>query len=110
MKKLLIAAIVAAPLSAFAEDNITQTIGIEKALETEVTTGYLDTKGAWGPISSTLGLNWKDTAADQLDMNFSSVELDVGYTFDSGVTVYANNDWDDDFKHTETTVGAKFKF
>ena len=43
-------------------------------------------------------------------MNFSSVELDVGYTFDSGVTVYANNDWDDDFKHTETTVGAKFKF
>lgn len=110
MKKLLIAAIVATPLSAFAEDNITKTIGIEKALESEITTGYFDTTGTWGSISSTIGLNWEDTAADQLNMNFSSVELDIDYSFDGGITIYADNDWDDDFKHTETTVGAKFKF
>ena len=42
--------------------------------------------------------------------NFSAMEVDVDYEVTPHVVLYMDNDYDADFKHEDTVVGAKLKF
>jgi uncharacterized Zn finger protein len=111
MKKAILAAIIfVAPFSsAIAEETKidwpTVTVGAERALESEVNTVFTST--ALGP--ATLGVTLEDTAADTGSFNITKYEADFAHDI-AGVTLYMNNDFTDDFKHSETVVGAKITF
>ena len=110
MKYLIAAATVAAfSTSAFAAE-LSTTIGAERKTEAETNHLYTDITVSEGALASTLGFNWADTAEDNGDFNFTTAEIDFSYTINETVTLYVNNDFNDDFKHTETVVGGKVKF
>jgi len=82
------------------------TVGAERELEAEVNTLYSSV--GIGAIS--LGVSMEDTSADPMAFNISKYEFDVEQPLGSHVSLYVNNDFTDDFKHSETTVGGKIKF
>ena len=85
--------------------DIKTTIGAERSLETEVNSLY----GSLSLGNIELGATFEDTAADQASFNLNKIELDL--TQDVGaVTLYMENDFNDDFKHTDTVVGARISF
>lgn len=111
MRKLGIAAIVAAFMSTSAMaagiEGLETTVGAERNTETEVNSIYSSV--GYGVVSVTTTL--EDTAADNFKFNLSTVEIDVEQPLGgTGVSVYMNNDFDSDFKHSSTVVGAKFTF
>lgn len=110
MKQFIIAAAIAAfTLPALAADTST-TIGAERKLEAETNHLFTDFSVTDGALGATLGFNWADTAVDNRDFNFSSAEVDLSYGVSDLLTIYVNNDFNDDFKQTETVVGGKVKF
>mgnify|MGYP005992847349 CR=1 FL=1 len=110
MKQLIIGAAIAAfTIPALAADTST-TFGIERKLESETNHIYYDLGVSEGALGATFGFNWADTVTDNGDFNFSSAEVDLSYGVNDLLTIYVNNDFDDDLKHTETVVGGKVKF
>ena len=81
-------------------------VGAERALEAEVNSLYSSI--AVGAI--TLGTTLEDTAADSGSFNVSKYEFDVEQPLGPNVVLYVENDFTDDFKHSETVVGGKIKF
>jgi hypothetical protein len=47
---------------------------------------------------------------DDMDASFDSFELDFAKSVNDSVEIYANNDFDVNLDHTETTIGFKVKF
>jgi len=86
-------------------DNIDVTLGAERNLEAETNAIY----GSVGLGVITVGATMEDTSADSGKFNISKYEIDSEHEI-AGLTVYMENDFDDGFKHTETTIGAKIKF
>lgn len=111
MKLLMTTAFIAvlSTTSAFSAD-LSTTIGGERKTEAETNHLYTDFAVTDGALGATLGFNWEDTAEDNGEFNFSSAEVDLSYAVNDMITVYVNNDFNDDFKHTETVVGGKVKF
>jgi uncharacterized Zn finger protein len=111
MKKSILGAIlfVASINPAVAEENAIEwpsvTIGAERALESEVNTLYTST--SLGPAS--IGVTLEDTAADTGNFSIAKYEADFEHAI-GGVTLYMENDFTDEFKHSETVVGAKITF
>ena len=52
----------------------------------------------------------EDTAADTGAFEISKYEFDVVQPLGSHVSLYVKNDFNDEFKHTETVVGGKINF
>jgi hypothetical protein len=102
-----LAMIVAASLlsSAAVADTFKFTLGTERALETEINSVY----GSVNYGIASLGATLEDTATDSGSFNISKYELDFSQPI-GPVTLYVLNDFDDDFKHSETVVGAKYSF
>ena len=86
--------------------EIDVTVGAERELEAEVNSLYT----SLGIGAITLGVTAADTAADQMAFSVSKYEFDVEQPLGSHVSVYVNNDFTNDFKHSETVVGGKIKF
>lgn len=111
MTKTIFAATMVALISAPAvaqESSIdwpSVTIGAERALEAEVNT--LSASTSLGPAS--IGVSMEDTAADTGSFNITKYEADFAHAI-GGVTLYMENDFTDEFKHSETVVGAKITF
>jgi hypothetical protein len=85
------------------------TIGAERKVDAQTNAMYLDTE--WGSILGldvVTGVNY--TVDDDADASFDSFELDASKSISENLTIYANNDFDVDLDHTETTVGFKYKF
>ena len=51
----------------------------------------------------------EDTAADSGNFNVTKYEADFSHAI-KDVTLYMKNDFTDEFKHSETVVGAKITF
>jgi len=113
--------IIAAAIAAFATPAAAQTlpampevvwpefelsVGAERALEAEVNTLY----SSVGIGAITLGTTMEDTAADTGAFEISKYEFDVVQPLGSHVSLYVKNDFNDEFKHTETVVGGKISF
>ena len=110
MKKLIVAAAFAAlSLPSFAAD-VSTTVGAERKTDAETNHIYTDFGVSEGAMGATLGFNWADTAANNGEFNFTSAEIDFSYAVTDMITLYVNNDLDDEFKQTETVVGGKIKF
>jgi len=60
----------------------------------------------------TIGTEFTSTATveENSQFNFSAMEVDVDYEVTPHVVLYMDNDYDADFKHEDTVVGAKLKF
>ena len=85
------------------------TLGAERKIEAETNAMYLDTHfGEFYTIDVTTGVNY--TVDDDMDASFNSFELDLNKSVNDSVEIYANNDFDVNLDHTETTVGFKVKF
>ena len=85
------------------------TLGAERKIEAETNAMYLDTNfGEVLGINVTTGVNY--TVDDDMDASFNSFELDLNKSVNDSVEIYANNDFDVNLDHTETTVGFKVKF
>jgi|SRR5210317_1034219 len=85
--------------------GVTTTLGMERETEAEVNATYASV----GLGAFTLGATMKDTAADQAKFNLNKIELDFAQPV-GPVTLYIKNDFNDDFKHTETVIGGKVTF
>jgi hypothetical protein len=110
MKKFIFAMIIATFSAPALADGISTVVGAERKMEAETNHIYTDFSATSGSMGATVGFNWADTAADNANFNFTSAEIDTSYTISDNLTLYVNNDWDNDFKHTETVIGGKFKF
>jgi hypothetical protein len=80
------------------------TVGIERATEAEDNT-------IWG----TVGIGFADVTLTAEDtnggMDFSMQKYEIDFSQPIGpATLYMKNDFNTDFKHTETTIGASFAF
>jgi hypothetical protein len=85
------------------------TLGAERKVEAETNAMYLDTHfGEFLTIDVTTGINY--TVDDDMDASFDSFELDFNKSVNDSVEIYANNDFDVNLDHTETTIGFKVKF
>jgi len=85
------------------------TLGAERKVEAETNAMYLDTHfGEFLTIDVTTGVNY--TVDDDMDASFDSFELDLNKSVNDSVEIYANNDFDVNLDHTETTIGFKVKF
>jgi len=86
-------------------DGVSVSVGAERELETEVNSLYSSI--SLGVLSATT--TFADTAADQASFSLNKFELDIEQPV-GPVTVYVQNDFDKDFKHTETVIGGKITF
>ncbi len=85
------------------------TLGAERKVEAETNAMYLDTHFVeFYTIDVTTGVNY--TVDDDMDASFDSFELDFAKSVNDSVEIYANNDFDVNLDHTETTIGFKVKF
>jgi hypothetical protein len=108
MLKYIIAAVAAMTISSVAlAEGLSTSVGTERNLETEINSVYSSVSYGIATVTTTL----EDTAADNMKFNLSTVEVDFAQPIGTtGVEVYMNNDFDDNFKHSSTVVGAKFTF
>jgi len=108
MFKYIVAAVAAMTISSMAVAEVLSTsIGAERNLETEINSVYSSVSYGIATVTTTL----EDTAVDNMKFNLSTVEVDFAQPIGAtGIEVYMDNDFDNDFKHTATTVGAKFTF
>jgi len=81
-------------------------VGAERALEAEVNTLY----SSIGIGAITLGTTLEDTATNTGSFNVSKYEFDIEQPLGPNVKLYVENDFTDDFKHSETIVGGKITF
>ena len=108
MTKYLVAAIALAfTTSAHAESAINYHVGAERNLDTEINSIYSGVGVSEGSLSIGAEITWKDTVADNAAFNFTQAEIDMGWAVTPHVSVYVNNDFDADFKHEDTVIGAK---
>ena len=85
------------------------TLGAEKKLEADTNAMYLDTSfGNVLGVDVTTGVNY--TVTNGLDASFDNFELDLSKELNDKIKVYANNDFDVNLNHSETTVGFAIKF
>jgi len=96
--------------SAHAESVITTTIGAERNLDTEINKLYFGPSIASGDFSLDTTVNMVDTTADNMKFNMESVDIDLDYSVTSNITLYIENAFDQDIKHSATVVGGKIKF
>jgi len=82
------------------------TVGAERELEAEINSVYSSV--AIGSLR--VGTTFADTAADQGAFSVSKYEFDVEQPLGPNVVLYVENDFNNEFKHTETVVGGKIKF
>lgn len=108
MKAIALAAALAVISSAAVAEGLdwSVTLGAERSTESEVNTLY----GSFGISNITLGAALEDTAANNGQFNISKYELDLNQPIWGGVSLYMENDFGDDFKHTDTVIGAKITF
>jgi len=108
MKKILIPALALGFISTAASaegiiPGVTATIGAERALEAESNSVF----GSVALENIEVGATISDTATT--DFELEKIEMDTHYEI-KGVTLYLENDFDKDFKHAETVIGAKISF
>lgn len=83
--------------------GITTTVGAERALDAEKNSVF----GSVSIANITAGATFANQADDTFGLD--KVELDVSHKIGE-VTLYVNNDFNSDFKHSETVIGAKISF
>jgi hypothetical protein len=112
MKKTLTLGLALALTSsvAMAEDNIGVSIGAERNLDTELNSIYVNPTITSGSLELSLKATMTDTVVDQAKFNLSGADLDLSWSATDSVTLYVENDYDADFKHTATIVGGKISF
>jgi len=96
--------------SAQAEDNFGVSIGAERNLDTELNSIYINPSIASGSLELSLKATMTDTVADQGKFNSTDADLDISWSATDVVTLYVENNFDADFKHTATIVGGKINF
>ena len=86
--------------------DISKEIGYERAMEGDTQSVY----GSLGVGPVSFGATFTDDLAVE-GIQFDNAGYDLNLSQDIGwVTVYANNDIDEDFALTETTIGLKWSF
>lgn len=96
--------------SAYAEDNFSISLGGERNLESEVNTLYINPVVTSGNISISAQGNIEDTAAKNGSFSWASTDLDISYNMLDHISIYVENNFNSDFKHTSTIVGGKVTF
>ena len=86
------------------------TIGAERKIEAETNAMYLDSHvDLWNTgIGATSGVNYD--VDNNMNATFNSFELDFDKSIGENASLYVNNDFDVNLKHTETVVGFKYNF
>lgn len=104
-KTIFVAAMVAFISAPVVAQEPSITVGAERALETEVNSLFASTSLG----TASIGVTMEDTAADSGNFNVTKYEADFSHAI-KDVTLYMKNDFTDEFKHSETVVGAKITF
>lgn len=111
MKKVMVALFaVGFASAAHAESTISTTVGIERNLDTEVNEIYFGPTINSGDFSLGITTKMLDTTADQGKFNYTSADVDLKYSVTGNLSLYIENDFDQDFKQTNTVVGGKITF
>ena len=86
------------------------TIGAERKIEAETNAMYLDSHvDLWNTgIGASSGVNYD--VDNNMNATFNSFELDFDKSIGENASLYVNNDFDVNLKHTETVVGFKYNF
>lgn len=106
MKSLILAS--AALVLATSASAFDAYVGVERDTKADNTIAYVGGEQALGDFTVSAQLNADLNKGNRGDVQ--KVELDASYAVTSNLSVYLQNDLNKDFKRTETTVGAKWKF
>jgi hypothetical protein len=115
MKTLILAGVISVMASVgFAEVNkpastFTPYFGVERETKAKINNTFIGTTTKFGDLGVTGQINWNNTTND-LNMNHEGADLDISYGVADTVSLYLKNDFNTDFEHTESTVGAKITF
>lgn len=83
-------------------------VGVERDTKADNTIAYVGGEQGLGDFTVSAQLNADLNKGDRGSVQ--KVELDASYAVTNNLSVYLQNDLDKDFKRTETTLGAKWKF
>lgn len=109
MKKLAIAALVAATLSTSAMAfDVQPYVGVERATEANTNAGVVGATTQHGMFTVMTEATFIDGENDHFDGRL--YEIDVNAAVTNNIDVYMENDFTNDMEHVETWVGAKYKF
>ena len=115
MKTLILAGVISVMASAsFAEANkpastFTPYFGVERETKAKINNTFIGTTVNFGDLGVTGQINW-NSATNDLNMIHEGADLDVSYGIADTVSLYLENDFNNDFEHTESTIGAKITF
>ena len=110
MTKYVLAVVTALLSTNVSAAEITKYVGTERNLDTEINSVYAGASVNAGALTIGTEITSTATVEDNSKFNFSAMEIDVDYEVTPHVVLYMDNDYDADFKHEDTVVGAKFKF
>jgi len=115
MKTLILAGVISVIASAgFAEVNkpastFTPYFGVERETKAKINNTFIGTTVKFGDLGVTGQINW-NSATNDLNMIHEGADLDISYGIADTVSLYLENDFNNDFEHTESTIGAKITF
>ena len=113
MKKLMIAAVVAATFTTTANAEmfgLSPYVGVEREYDAKVNNLYVGVSRElpWG-ITATGQVNMHDTTGG-LDLSLEGADINLSKAIGSNISAYANTDLSSKWKRTETTIGIKISF